>query len=144
MVSDFLDLSAGAKRMYDRTLEPVCGQYGLSRMELDILLFLANNQGYDTATDIVERRRLTKSHVSVSLAGLERRGYLARSFQSGNRKTAHLSLLPAAEAIVTAGQLAQRDFFAALLAGFTAGEREQMEASFARIVQNIRTALEKR
>ena len=82
--------------------------------------------------------------MSISLAGLERRGYLARSFQSGNRKTAHLSLLPAAEAIVTAGQLAQRDFFAALLAGFTAGEREQMEASFARIVQNIRTALEKR
>lgn len=43
------------KKIYDQSLEPVCKKYQLTRMELDILLFLANNPGYDTAKDIIER-----------------------------------------------------------------------------------------
>ena len=53
------------KRLYDQTMDPIAQQWDLTRMELDILLFLANAPAYDTAADIVERRRLTKSHVSA-------------------------------------------------------------------------------
>lgn len=47
------------KRLYDQTMDPIAQQWDLTRMELDILLFLANAPAYDTAADIVERRRLT-------------------------------------------------------------------------------------
>lgn len=67
------------KRLYDQTMDPIAQQWDLTRMELDILLFLANAPAYDTAADIVERRRLTKSHVSVSIHSLIRRGWLERS-----------------------------------------------------------------
>ena len=63
------------KRLYDQTMDPIAQQWDLTRMELDILLFLANAPAYDTAADIVERRRLTKSHVSVSIHSLIRRGW---------------------------------------------------------------------
>ena len=82
------------KRLYDQTMDPIAQQWDLTRMELDILLFLANAPAYDTAADIVERRRLTKSHVSVSIHSLIRRGWLERSYLPGNRKSAHLRLLP--------------------------------------------------
>jgi len=78
------------KRLYDQTMDPIAQQWDLTRMELDILLFLANAPAYDTAADIVERRRLTKSHVSVSIHSLIRRGWLERSYLPGNRKSAHL------------------------------------------------------
>lgn len=88
------------KRLYDQTMDPIAQQWDLTRMELDILLFLANAPAYDTAADIVERRRLTKSHVSVSIHSLIRRGWLERSYLPGNRKSAHLRLLPASSSAV--------------------------------------------
>ena len=41
------------KRAYDGALEPVCGRHGLTRMEMDVLLFLANNPEMDTASALV-------------------------------------------------------------------------------------------
>lgn len=79
MLFDLWDGLSLFKKIYDQSLEPVCKKYQLTRMELDILLFLANNPGYDTAKDIIERRRLTKSHVSMSLKDLERRVWCKRN-----------------------------------------------------------------
>ena len=53
MLFDLWDGLSLFKKIYDQSLEPVCKKYQLTRMELDILLFLANNPGYDTAKDII-------------------------------------------------------------------------------------------
>ena len=90
-LSDLWDLRSLTKRLYGQRIQPVCEAYGLTRMEMDILLFLANNPAFDTARDIVERKQFTKSHVSASVAELERRGYLRGEFREGNRKTVHLA-----------------------------------------------------
>lgn len=70
MIKDLLDSIAITKKLYAVSLEPVYKQYGLTKMELDIILFLANNPGYDSAKDIIERRLLTKSHVSTTIKSL--------------------------------------------------------------------------
>jgi len=119
----------------------VCEAYGLTRMEMDILLFLANNPAFDTARDIVERKQFTKSHVSASVAELEQRGYLRGEFREGNRKTVHLALCPGAVPAVRAGQAAQREVLTAMFMGFTEEERMRMGQTISRIVSNIRTAL---
>ena len=49
-----LEQQNAVKTLYSEFVSPVCAKYGLTRIELDILLFLANNTRYDTATDIVE------------------------------------------------------------------------------------------
>lgn len=51
MIIDFLDTITTIKKLYTVSLEPVCKQYNLTRMELDILLFLANNPQYDSAKE---------------------------------------------------------------------------------------------
>ncbi len=78
------------KTLYARCIEEVCTAYKLTRMELDILLFLANNPCYDTATDIIEIRYLAKSQVSSSIRLLEEKGFLRKEYAGHNRKTAHL------------------------------------------------------
>ena len=52
------------KSVYAKCVGKICETHAITRMELDILLFLANNPCFDTATDIVENRFLSKSHVS--------------------------------------------------------------------------------
>lgn len=138
---DFWDQIFLFKRFYDQVMEPVTQRWGLTRMELDILLFLANAPAYDTAADIVERRRLTKSHVSVSIQSLIRRGWLERTYYPGNRKSAHLRLLPPSAPAVADGQAAQTALRVQLSQGMSAEERAALESAFARIGENLRLAL---
>lgn len=126
--------------LYAQHIEPVCRKHHLTRMELDILLFLANNPGFDTASDIVEIRRLTKSHVSTSVKSLENRGFLTKSYTPSNRKTAHLSLCDPAMPAVTDGQTAQKKFFDAVFRGFLPEDFKTMERLLNLISSNIQSA----
>ena len=122
-----LEQQNAVKTLYSEFVSPVCAKYGLTRIELDILLFLANNTRYDTATDIVEVRFLAKSQVSAAIKNLEARGCLRREYQLENRKTAHLRLCDPAQPMIAAGRSAQEQFGAALLDGFTPEELEHMQ-----------------
>ena len=126
------------KRLYGEALRPVMQHYGLTRMELDILLFLANNPAYDTARDIVRVRLLSKSQVSVSLESLIRRGWLATHMERDNRKVVHLSLQDPAREAVTEGQRAQENFFSVLLRGIPEEDLRVFEQTTRRIAANIR------
>ena len=47
------------KKRYDQALDPVAQACGLTRMELDLLLFLHNNPTRNTAAEAVRLRRCT-------------------------------------------------------------------------------------
>lgn len=137
-IADMLFLG---KKMYDKSLQPVCDAYAMTRNELDILLFLANQPDYDTAKDIVDRRRLTKSHVSMSLKNLTGRGYIQTFYQQGNRKSLHLKLTEAAEGVVREGRLAQKEFAFGLLQGLTEEQTQIMKKSVEIMTKNIRNGM---
>lgn len=141
MLFDLWDGLSLFKKIYDQSLEPVCKKYQLTRMELDILLFLANNPGYDTAKDIIKRRRLTKSHVSMSLKNLERRDMVQKEYYPGNQKTAHLKLSSASIQMVAEGQQAQKKFFKTVFRDFNPEDVSRMEDYFERMRKNMQNAL---
>ena len=135
---NYFDTMARAQKGYGRLLEPICRKWELTRNELDVLLFLANNPGYDRAVDIVIHRGLSKSHVSLSVSNLEKRGLLQRREDPEDRRTVHLSLIGSAPEIVQAGQLAQKRFFSYLHQDVTQ-EQLQLMLDFARKVsENIK------
>lgn len=125
------------KTLYAKCIGDVCIKHGITRMELDILLFLANNPCYDTATDIVEVRYLAKSQVSVSIKLLEDRGYLRKEYAKENKKTAHLIVCEDARAVLDDGRAAQERFFAVLFQGFTVEDIAQMRQYTDRVRNNI-------
>jgi MarR family transcriptional regulator for hemolysin len=106
-------------------------------MELDILLFLANNPLYDTASEIVEIRYLSKSQVSSSVKNLEAKGYLRREYAGGNRKTAHLKIHDDALAIIADGRAAQEKFVEVMFRGISGEEAELMQRCNERIRRNV-------
>lgn len=129
------------KTLYAKCIAPVCAKHDLTRLELDILLFLANNPCFDTATDIIEIRFLSKSQVSTSVKNLEQNGYLRKTYADDNRKTAHLVICEAASSIIGDGRRAQECFLDIMLQGFTQKQLDDMRAYNARIVENINTYL---
>ena len=141
-VSELLVQAQRMKKWYEEALHAVAVQYGLTMNELSVLLFLANNPVHDTATDIVEVRHLTKSHVSASVKTLQARGYLQRVFLAGNHKTVHLRLTPAAGPVVEQGRRAQQSFFATLQKGLAPAKRAVLKAAFHKMLKNARTALQ--
>lgn len=137
MFTLFWENQAHIKSLYAECVEPVCRKFHLTRMELDILLFLANNPQFTTATEIVENRRLTKSHVSLAVNALVKKGYLVKYQSEHNHKTIHLSLCPSAGDIVHDGQDAQKLFGSIIFKGFTPEDHEQITRLFERLTRNI-------
>ena len=129
------------KALYSKCVERVCVKHSITRMELDILLFLANNPCFDTATDIIEVRYLSKSQVSSSIKLLEQCGYLRKEYLECNRKTAHLRVCKEAMDIIHDGQAAQEEFISIMLDGFSQEEINSMKQYNDQILRNINACL---
>lgn len=115
MESHFWDNLLWLRKQYAATLEPVCRKWSLTRNELDVLLFLANNPAYDRAADIVLRRRIAKSHVSLAVQSLEQRGYLQGAPDSSDRRVIRLRLTGDVAEPLAEAQAAQQGFFQRLV-----------------------------
>lgn len=135
--ADYFDNMLRAKKGYARVLDPICKEWNLTRNELDILLFLHNNPEYDRATDIVVRRGIAKSHVSLSVSSLEARGFVTRHVDGHDRRTVHLRLSETAASIAQAGRDAQVGFFKLLYAGLTQEEVNQWQGIIDKVSKNI-------
>lgn len=133
----YFDLISRASKGYSRALEPVCRTWNLTRNALDVLLFLYNNPEYDRAADIVSHRGIAKSHVSLSVMDLERKGLLTRAFVKNDRRTAHLKLTDSAMAIAQEGRTAQARYFSSLYQGISEAELEQMRHIMEKVHANM-------
>ncbi|MCI8480434.1 MAG: MarR family transcriptional regulator [Oscillibacter sp.] len=142
MLPAFFIRSRGLGKLYARLFTPLLEEWGLTQTEADILLFLANNPGYDTARDMAEKRHLAKSHISAGIEALAGRGLLERSWQEGNRKTIHLRLTAAADPIVEEGRALQRRYGELLFRGFTQEEICRLSRWLDRVTENVDAALE--
>lgn len=129
------------KTLYAHCVGQTCHKHQITRMELDILLFLANNPMYDTAKDIIQLRYLSKSQVSTSVKLLEERGYIRRLYQKANRKTAHLIICDAARPIIADGQKAQEQFLSVMTEGIPEIKLDCMKQCMEEMMKNINRCL---
>lgn len=141
-VPGYLDTMQSGSQAYNKRMEPLCREWGLTRNELDVLLFLYNNPDLDRAADIVQIRRISKSHVSLSVSNLEQRGLLTRQFDPADRRTAHLNLTEEAIPIAKAGKQAQREFFTRVFAGLSVDELILWRSLLDKVCENIKTMVE--
>ena len=137
-ISSYFDMLGKTQKVYGRLLEPVCKKWDLTRNELDVLLFLFNNPDYDRAADIVARRGMTKSHVSLSVTSLVERGLLERQFSPEDRRTVHLHLTEGGAAVAEEARNAQEEFFGLLYTGITEEEFHLWRQVTDKIRENIR------
>ena len=130
MMHPLLTIRSALKRCYAHEMAGVLSRWQLTGMELDVLLFLGNNPDCDTASDMVQLRQLTKSHVSKAVERLTALGLVLQQRDEMNRRRIHLKLAEAAEPILRDGREAQKRFVEVL----TRGLNDEDKAAAARIL----------
>ena len=132
----FWDDMAAMRSLYSAQLDAVGREFGLARVELDILLFLANNPGYDTARDISELRGLSKSQVSQAVELLAAEGFLRRTPDKADRRVVHLSITPAGLPLARDCQAIQTACGQRLLAGLSEEQERQLALLLGTVLDN--------
>ena len=137
---NFLTMRQVLYHFYMSLFEELQTQYGMTQMEINLILQLANNPHIDTAAQLVKGGKLSKSQVSTAVENLARAGYLERRVDG---RRIHLQLNPSAFAVVEEGRRRQSAFGEAVLAGISPEERETLNDLMVRIVENARSAEER-
>lgn len=130
----------GARQLlegYAAAMQPLCRREGLAPNGVDILLFLANNPGMDTARDICTYRHLKPAIVSFHVDNLVREGYLERREVPGDRRKCRLVCTEKASDVIARGREAQEAFSQQLTEGLTAEELEICFRCFAVFGENM-------
>ena len=132
------------KRAYDSVFRPVMARHGLTRNEVDVLLFLANNPGRDTARDICTYRKLKPAIVSFHVDKLAREGYLLRQAVPGDRRKCRLVPTEKAVPVIAQGRALQERFSRQLVRGLTAEDAAHFERCLTIIGDNMTAIAEDR
>lgn len=127
--------------LYCKLTKPICEKYGLTQIEYDAIMFLHNNPQYKTAADIVKIRKLTKSHVSLGITHLEKKGYISKRYSNDNKKSVILDITAAAKDFISDGEKVQRLFGKIILGGFSENEKDLCRDMFFRMCENANNYL---
>ena len=122
---------------YAALCKPLCQKLHLPQTAFDILMFLANNPGYQTASDVVEVRKLKANLVSVNVDRLVQEGYLVREADPGDRRRCRLVCTDKAAPIIARGQALQEQFAAQMSAGLAPEALETFQQCLTAFAQNL-------
>ena len=136
-MNNYIENIFASHELYYSILTPLCREYELSHTELIVLLCLVNHPEYDTATDIVDLRKLTKSAVSVAVRSLQEKGLIVGEYTNGNFRSIHLRICDSAVPVIEAGKKAQQKFFDIMLEDFADEDKKQLKCYFEHITSNI-------
>lgn len=131
-----LRFSKQFERFYERQFVPLLERTGLTMREIHVLLFLANNPGYDTARDVAEYRGLAKSQVSQAVDLLAARGVLRRAPDASDRRVVHLAVTEAGAPLAREAQAIQAACGRRLLADFSPEDEVQFRRLLETVLEN--------
>ena len=100
MINMSIEFAHKMSLAYSATCKTLCRELKLPQTAFDILMFLANNPDYKTASDIVEVRKIKANLVSVNVEKLVRDGYLERKAVEGDRRKVELICTKKAEPVI--------------------------------------------
>ena len=121
----FYTYSKRFEEAYTAAMRPLTEELDMAQPAVDILLFLANNPGMDTARDICTYRHLKPAIVSFHVEKLAGEGYLERQPVPGDRRKCRLVCTEKAGPVLQRGRAVQETFSRQLTEGLTEEELEE-------------------
>lgn len=127
---------------YSAVCKPLCQELKIPQTAFDILLFLANNPSYKTASDIVEVRKIKANLVSVNVDRLVQEGYLIREAVEGDRRKTQLICTEKAAPLIERGRKLQREFGERLMENIDPETRKAFFRAIEIVGRNLDAILE--
>lgn len=88
--------------VYEKQFDELSEKENLTKLEIAIIGFLANNPAFNTAKDIERIRKFKKSNISTAVDNLNNRGLLTKEVSKSDRRITNLYLTSIANNIVEA------------------------------------------
>lgn len=126
-----------AKKLYYQLCKDLLQKYQITRTELDILLFLYNNPKWNSARDIVEKRGIVKSHVSLGIEKLVSKNYIKAVQDHQDKRKYRLYILEDAKNIIEDGLMVQKQFNKMIWSGLTNQEKKEFQLILRHIYHNM-------
>ena len=137
MINMSIEFAHKMSLAYSATCKTLCRELKLPQTAFDILMFLANNPDYKTASDIVEVRKIKANLVSVNVEKLVRDGYLERKAVEGDRRKVERICTKKAEPVIENGKKLQQDFVEQILSGVDEEKRKKMAEILNQMEKNL-------
>ena len=137
-LSNFVLATNQFSKVYQSFISKVAEKHNLTNIEIDVLLFLANNPSFDTAKDIVNYRHIAKSYVSKAIDLLLKKHLLSSYVDENDRRITHLIINTSASEIINDGRTAQQDFINVLHRNISPEDLNILNSVINQINQNLK------
>lgn len=132
-IGKILYIASKGRERYYKILEECSKEKGISKQEIDVLIFLEEHTS-DCACDVVNERGLSKSYVSKALSKLQQDGFIKVEKDSFDRRYQHIILDKKAKDILIYMKKKQKKMIAELTKDI---KDEDLEVFFKVISQMI-------
>ena len=122
---------------YSVVMKPLCDELGMTQSAVDILMFLANNPGQDTSSDIKDYLHMKQGIISFHVDRLVEEGYLERGRSGADRRKCHLCCTQKAAGLIENGRRLQAKFYAGLIEGFAEEDIKRFAEALRAVGENI-------
>lgn len=139
---NILIIARGITKLYEQYVDELRSENKLSYLEIAIIVFLHNNPGQDTASDIAQTHLLQKGNVSQGVESLIKKSLIKRIPDTNDRRRIHLALTDHALPIIKEIENQRSKLLDTIFNGFTDEELDLYASFNERVHKNIISGLE--
>ena len=125
------------KRLNERKMEMLMNKYDLRKIDVEIIIYLANCRDKNTAKDIASMEMFTKGHISQSVKRMHESGYINITQDEKDLRVQHLNLTDKAEVVLEEMMVIRKEMDECVFAGVTDEEMQVMRNVFNKMCDNI-------
>ena len=130
------------KKIVEKAYLEMTRKYNLTNNEIAVVSYLSISEK-DTASDIVNELLFSKSHVSLSVDSLVKKGLIEKVQDQQDKKISHLLLTEKADPMINDLFLRKKEIEEIFFKGFTREEKTQFQMLIEKMVSNITEMLPK-
>ena len=125
------------KRLYENTLAKAAAEIELTLPEANVVCYLRENPGFDTARDIAMYRDVSRPYVSKAVELLVKKGYIETHGDKNDRRLQHLSITKKGKPSAEVLHKAQFAFYDLVTAKLTQEETSMLLALIGKCAENL-------
>ena len=128
---------AKVNKVYRKMCYQAVEEYHFTPNEIEVMMFLSNNPGLDSASDIAFYKNISKGLVAKSVDSLCGKGFLETRKDTKDRRLIHLILTGQSTDIVKRLQKCRKDFISALQTGIPEDDLDAMNRVMSLMSKNL-------
>lgn len=141
--NDLVQSGLQLKKLIGKKVEPIMEEYHLRPVELDILAFLSREKGIDTAKGIIQKKHLSKAHISKSIDNLRSQGFIQVKEDEKDHRVLHICLTEKSEEVIGKVTHVYEECRDIMQKNISADELEIVKSVIQKMMQNINQELDK-